>query len=78
MPVLLGTVKLTEISTVWPVAALGSAVVCPPITSPKEKASLKFVVHAQVPVFCTFQVFVNAWPTGICVPSGMVTSEINR
>ena len=36
LPVLLGTVKLTEISTVWP-AATGVAngtFVCPPIASP--------------------------------------------
>ena len=30
--------------------------------------------QVQVPVFCTAQVFVNAWPGVITVPSGIVTS----
>ena len=76
LPVLLGTVRLTEISAVWPVGTDSArATVCPPIASPKEKTSLKLVVQAHVPEFFTRQVFVKAVLAGICVPSGMVTSE---
>ena len=61
LPVLLGTFNLTEISICWPIETeLANGTVCPPIASPWEKTSRKLVVHAQVPLFCTRQVFVNS------------------
>ena len=76
VPVLLGAIRSTEMFTLSPIATeAGRVTVCPPIALPEEKISLKLVVHTHVPLFCTFQVFVNAVPAEICVPSGMVTSD---
>ena len=46
----------------------------PAIASPATTLKMKPVSHAQLPLFCTNQVFVKDWPGVTTVLSGMVTS----
>src|SRR5512137_2839499 len=65
-------------SAVAPGAVSGTAIaVVVAIASPPANAKSYAVVHAQVPVFFTRQILLNAWPGTQLVPSGTVTSATN-
>src|SRR5690242_5795904 len=75
----LGATRSTDSSRLAP-TGIGSfrKTVVPRIMSPPACMKANPGGQAHEPVFCTSQVFVKASLAFICVPSGMVTSSIQR